>query len=343
MKAIRAGLCVAAMLLLAVPAAAQQPSGKQAAPAQAKVAPAPGGLAALSARIAQIEEQLVDMQVLIGTLESLARSARGRASRPLASPGSGALPGAGLADSGRVQGLETQIRALTFQVEQLRGKIGRLEGAPGRQGALAPGFATQPGAARQATLPPVPSASGGGFRAEVRPSITPGQLAPPGTSSPAPPSQRDAIGGLLRKTPVTPPIAPRSVATQPAANAQQMYDIALNHMLQYDYGAASAAFDDFLKRHPKDVRAPKAQFWLGESYFMRKQYRPAAEAFLKGYQVYARSPRAAHSLLRLAMSLQRLGQKAGACSTFNELRSKYPSAPDTLKQEARAERRKAGC
>ncbi len=343
MTAFRAGLCAAAMMLLALPAVAQQPGGKQAAPAKAKVAPALGKLADLSARIAQIEEQLVDMQVLIGTLESLARSARDGASRPVVSPGSAALRGAGSADGGRVQGLETQIRALTFQIEQLRSKVSRLEAVPGRQGALAPGFATQPGVARQATLPSTPPASGGSFRAEVRPTIAPGQLTPPGTGRPMAPSQRDAIGGLLHKNPGAPPTEPRSVATQPDVDAQQMYDIALNHMLQYDYGAASAAFDDFLKRHPKDTRAPKAQFWLGESYFMRKQYRPAAEAFLKGYQVYARSPRAAHSLLRLAMSLQRLGQKAGACSTFNELRSKYPTAPATLKREARAERRKAGC
>ena len=333
MTAIRAGLGLLALLLVAGPALAQQPGGKPTAPPPiAAPAPKADGLAEVRSRIAQIEEQLVDMQVLIGTLESLARGGRGGGPGPVASAGGRGQPPGVAADGPRVRGLETQVRALTFQVEQLRAKIRQLEGgAPRTQGSAAPG----PG---RPAAPPIPPAAGG-FRAEVRPSAPP---IPPGAAAQQPP--RDAIGGLLQKgTNGSAGAAPRSVATQPGGSAQEMYDTALNHMLQYDYGAARAAFEDFLKRYPRDERAPKAQFWLGESYFMRKQYRPAAEAFLKGYQTYAKSPRAPHSLLRLAMSLQRLGQKAGACATFAELSSKYPAAPTALKQEARAERRKAGC
>ena len=90
-------------------------------------------------------------------------------------------------------------------------------------------------------------------------------------------------------------------------NPKQLYETAYGYLLQRDYGAAEAAFDEFLRRHPNDPLAGNAQYWLGESLYVRGQYRAAAGAFLKGYQTYARSAKAPESLLKLAMSLQRLG------------------------------------
>ena len=71
--------------------------------------------------------------------------------------------------------------------------------------------------------------------------------------------------------------------------------------------------------------------------------RAAAGAFLKGYQTYGKSTKAPETLLKLAVSLQRLGQKNEACSAFNELSSKFPSAPASVKATAQTERQRAGC
>jgi TolA-binding protein len=76
---------------------------------------------------------------------------------------------------------------------------------------------------------------------------------------------------------------------------------------------------------------------------VRGQYRAAAGAFLKGYQSYAHSAKAPESLLKLAMSLQRLGQKDAACSSYGELSSKFPNAPAHVKSSAQVERQRAGC
>jgi TolA-binding protein len=43
------------------------------------------------------------------------------------------------------------------------------------------------------------------------------------------------------------------------------------------------------------------------------------------------------------MSLQRLGQKDAACSSYNELTTKFPSAPTHVKTTAQTERQRAGC
>ena len=71
--------------------------------------------------------------------------------------------------------------------------------------------------------------------------------------------------------------------------------------------------------------------------------RPAAAAYLKGYQDYAKSQKAPESLLKLAMSLQRLGQKDAACSSFTEFATKYPTPPSHIKTLAQNERQRSGC
>ena len=339
-------------LLSIAPAPAQQPAPAQRppplpAPLPKAAAPRDGAQTselALRQRIEQLEEQLVDMQVVVGTLESLARGAPA----PMGAASSGARPNAGAAaalnaaDAGRLDSLETQIQALTAQLENLQEQV---RAVLGRSGAVAPSSSlasaepiAKPGRPGDGAAPP-PGRTGFGA---VK--VSPGSGV-----------QRDDIDQLLT-APAAPPLAGvpaggASAAAAPTVAAlpetdvapKQLYETAYGYLLQRDYGAAEAAFEDFLQRFPSDPLAGNAQYWLGESLYVRGQYRSAAGAFLKGYQTYGRNAKAPESLLRLAMSLQRLGQKDAACSSFNELASKYPSAPPHVKTSAQAERQKAGC
>lgn len=324
-------------------ALAQQPRPPQAPPAAAapKAAPAPArdpapaGDAALRQRIEQLEEQLVDMQVVVGTLESLARGATAPAPGAVRqAPGPGAAIGA--ADAGRLDGIETQIRALAAQLEQVQEQVRALAARPGPlpQAATEPGAAPRPGRPQVDAASPQPERTGFG-------SVT--------VSPDTPKDEIDRILSAPQAPGAGPPGPPVAAAPQPGSpaesdmNPKQLYETAYGYLLQRDYGAAEAAFEDFLRRHPNDPLAGNAQYWLGESLYVRGQYRAAAGAFLKGYQTYGRSAKAPENLLKLAMSLQRLGQKDAACSSYNELATKFPSAPTHVKTTAQTERQRAGC
>jgi tol-pal system protein YbgF len=345
------GGAVLVALLSIAPAPAQQPARPQPMPGPLPKAAAPRDGAqtsdsALRQRIEQLEEQLVDMQVVVGTLESLARGAPA----PMGAAASGGRPNAGAAaalnaaDAGRLDGLETQIQALAAQLENLQEQV---RAVLGRSGAVAPSSSlasaepiAKPGRPGDGAAPPAGRTGFGAVKVS------------PGTGA-----QRDDIDQLLSAPGAGAPAlagvpaggasatAAPTVAALPDADVapKQLYETAYGYLLQRDYGAAEAAFEDFLQRFPNDPLAGNAQYWLGESLYVRGQYRSAAGAFLKGYQTYGRNAKAPESLLRLAMSLQRLGQKDAACSSFNELASKYPSAPPHVKTSAQAERQKAGC
>lgn len=280
------------------------------------------GDAQLRPRVEQLEQQLLDMQVVIGTLESLARNAGAAAPSMSSAPlGSGA-------DSARIDALETQVRALTAQLEQLSDQIRAL----GRgNGALTP--STERGA-----LAAAPSAPSAPITIDATPSLDFGAtVVRQGGGD-------DAIGQMLRED--LPSNGGSQLALAPGfggGDPKQDYEAAYGYLLQQNYPAAERAFEEFLQRYPQDTLAGNAQYWLGESLYVRGQYKAAAGAFLKGYQTYGNSAKAPDSLLKLAMSLEQLGQKDAACSSFDELSSQFPNAPSHVKTRARTERQRVGC
>jgi tol-pal system protein YbgF len=298
--------------------APRQGSGAAANPGQARPAPAQNAEAprtdgALRQRVEQLEEQLTDLQVSIGTLESMRGSGAAAATMRSA-------PGSGGADAVRVDALEQQMRQMSAQIEQLAQQVRALSAGGGGQSAGQPAPGVPPARASVAQVP-----SSGGFGATV---VTPGGGAGSG----------DPIGQIIggAQQPAQP-----AVATD--ASARQVYETGRAQLLQRDYPGAEASFDDFVRRFPNDALAGDAQYWLGESMFVRGQFKGAAAAFLKGYRTYPRSAKAPDSLMMLAISLDRLGQRDDACAAFTELSARFPNAPGYVKNRADSERRRIGC
>lgn len=308
------------------------------------------GTAALTKRVEQLEEQLVDMRVVIGTLESLSRSGSAAAAPALG----GGLSGN---DAARIQGMETQIRALTAQVEQLSRQA---QGSGG--GYVAPAGAVRDmggaGTVPQAAAVPAARSSNygsqdyGARNARMQDAGMQNAGAQDfggfgSTTITTDAGSDDPIGGLLSQGDSQIGFGTQMAATAPlgggGGDPKQLYETAYGYLLQQDYGAAEAAFTEFLKNHPNDQLAGNAQYWLGETHFVRSQYKAAAAAFLKGYESYRQSPKAPDSLLKLAMSLDRLGQRDAACSSFSELTAQFPSAPQHVRERAAAERKRVGC
>ncbi|MBL8565960.1 MAG: tol-pal system protein YbgF [Hyphomicrobiaceae bacterium] len=352
-RSLRCGAFIAglgALVAAAIPAAhadplqlaqaTPPPSASGGAKAKPRAAETSQDAAGLSRRVEQLEEQLVDLQVTIGTLESIARSGGGGGGAGRGGNGGGFSGSA--SDAARIEGMETQLRALSAEVQRLTNQVRQLGGSPGTGREMDRGdagggdrrLAADSDASRTAPRINETIASTGFGSTTVRG------------------AEGDPIGTLLQGAPSAGAPAPgysgreTEVAALPAAGGgspKQDYETAYGYLLKQDYGAAEAAFEDFLQRYPTDPLAGNAQYWLGETHFVRGSYKPAAAAFLKGYQNFAKGNKAPDSLLKLAMSLDRLGQKDAACSSFRELTVKFPSAPVHVKGRADTEMKRLGC
>ena len=151
---------------------------------------------------------------------------------------------------------------------------------------------------------------------------------------------------LARLTP--PPANPNATGTRlatlpPSARPQDEYDLAYGYVLHKDYGLATQAFRDFVRKYPDEKLIPDAQYWLGESLYQQQHYRDAAEAFLAVSTKYEHSGKAPDSLLRLGQSLAAMKKKEAACATLAEVGRKYPRASASVKRSVAQEQKRVHC
>ena len=227
-----------AMASQSVARAAEWPQEIRLAQAAAPGAPAKSqprggdGNGGMQRRIEQLEEQLVDMQVTVGTLESLAR-AGGSGGGPRPSAAGGALFGP--SEAARLEGMETQIRALTAEVQRLSNQVRNNGGSQDRGEA---------GGGSTYAQRPEADQAGQVVRTEQIPSAFGSTVVTPGG---------DPIGTLIDGGREPPPGArvygqDTQIAALPpvsSGSAKQDYETAYGHLLKQDYGAAEIRLRGF--------------------------------------------------------------------------------------------------
>ncbi len=170
--------------------------------------------------------------------------------------------------------------------------------------------------------------------------------APPRPAAPLPTPQQAAPRAAPGPGPVTSSqvaSAPAVAVTLPDAPPKQQYDFAFDFLKRQDYPRAESAMRAFLKAHPKDTLASAAQYWLGETYYVRGDFKQAVAEFNAAYTNYPKGTKAPDSLLKLGMSLARADQAQGACIALGLVKKNYTDAPDTVVKSAQSERTRLKC
>ncbi len=136
---------------------------------------------------------------------------------------------------------------------------------------------------------------------------------------------------------------PPAAGAANTAGADQLYHDAFKLLQDGDYAGAERGFKTFLQRNPQHVLAGNAQYWLGETYYARRDYQNAMTSFAEGYKVYKTSPKGPDNLLKLGVTLAALGRKPDACAVFSRFGQDYPKATDLQKRRVDQERQRNGC
>ena len=98
-----------------------------------------------------------------------------------------------------------------------------------------------------------------------------------------------------------------------------------------------------MKKYPKSDLVGNANYWLGETYYARGKFEQAVGIFADGFTKYKKNSKAPDNLLKLGLSMNKLGRKQDACTAFTSLSSEFPKAAQTLKNRAKAEAKKLSC
>ena len=129
----------------------------------------------------------------------------------------------------------------------------------------------------------------------------------------------------------------------PDGTPKEQYEYALGLLRQADYPMAEKSFRAFIATHGDHEMVANAQYWLGETFYVRKDYTNAAVIFAEGYEKFANSPKAPDNLLKLGLSLANINEQQQACRAFSELERRFTNAPSVIMNRALKERKAIGC
>src|SRR5207245_1999698 len=113
--------------------------------------------------------------------------------------------------------------------------------------------------------------------------------------APAPPAGAPA--------PAPPP--PRPDTLRPDG-AEEAYNAALALFRAREHGQAVLDLLDFIAKYPRHLLAPNAQYWIGEAYYVQRDYRQALVEFQRVIDMAPASPKAADALLKMGLSYTNL-------------------------------------
>ena len=125
-------------------------------------------------------------------------------------------------------------------------------------------------------------------------------------------------------------------------SADSLFKQAQSSYRSRDFSGAVSGFRTFVTKHRQHALADDAQFLLGEAYYAQGNWKQAAQTYLAGYQNFPKSDKRGSNLLKLGMSLNKLGQKKQACSTFAEVNKKFAKQA-SVHNTSLKEMQRAGC
>lgn len=126
-------------------------------------------------------------------------------------------------------------------------------------------------------------------------------------------------------------------------DAAKAYDAAYSYIKMQDYARAEQAFAGFLQNHADHKLAENAQYWYGETFYVRGQFDRAARVFAEAYQKDPKGSKASSNLLKLGMSLVGLDKKDDACIAFQQLQDDFKNGSYSVLNRAQSEMDKIGC
>jgi tol-pal system protein YbgF len=121
----------------------------------------------------------------------------------------------------------------------------------------------------------------------------------------------------------TPQTVARTAASSPEEE-KQAYDTAFQSLKDLRYADAAEDFRGFLSRYPQSEYADNAQYWLGESYYVTRNYELALEAFNGLISNYPQSLKLPDSLLKIGYTHYELKQWDLARAALTQVQDQYP-------------------
>jgi tol-pal system protein YbgF len=138
-------------------------------------------------------------------------------------------------------------------------------------------------------------------------------------------------GATTAKTTIVPPQESfRSELSQGSSDSPDRvrYDRLLTMFRDGDLEGARQGFTGFLSEYPNSSLAPNARFWLGETYYGKKDFQKAIDTYDKVEIDYPSSEKVPAALLKKGYAYLAMKDMKRALSTFKQVVTLYPGSAE---------------
>ena len=111
-----------------------------------------------------------------------------------------------------------------------------------------------------------------------------------------------------------------------AGGEQAMYDMAFNALKGSDYPKAISGFKSFMGAYPSSPLASNAQYWLGEAYYVTREYPSAIAAFQKVTTDWPESRKVPDAMVKIGFTQSALGKNGDARVTLEDVVRRFPGS-----------------
>jgi tol-pal system protein YbgF len=136
-------------------------------------------------------------------------------------------------------------------------------------------------------------------------------------------------------TTIAQPAAQSEMVAANPADEKAAYDQAFQALKELRYADAAESFQTFLDQYPNSEYADNAQYWLGESYYVTRNYDIALKAFQDLMDNYSDSPKVADALLKVGYTHYELQDWEAATAALTQVQEKYPDTTLSRLAESR--------
>jgi tol-pal system protein YbgF len=111
-----------------------------------------------------------------------------------------------------------------------------------------------------------------------------------------------------------------------STRAGDLYKDAYETYQKGDYEGARRKFEAFLKQYPNTELSDNAQFWIGETYYGKKDYEKAILEYEKAIAKYPEGDKVPAALLKQALAFLELGDKTNGRNLLKRVIERYPQS-----------------
>ncbi|MFT4560766.1 MAG: tol-pal system protein YbgF [Gammaproteobacteria bacterium] len=242
----------------------------------------------------------------------------------------------------QIQHLQGEIEEQSYTIDQLR-KVQRdsYVDIDQRLSGVEQGNAGRPdGSDGGVMVPPLRTLS-----ADTRGDVA-GVPAPQSTLHVEVESEQNLSGAMPNEQPPTtespsltpPPSSNPVVPTIDNPDSEVAYNSAFSLLKAGQYDESIAAFSSFLELYPRSHYADNAQYWLGETYYVRREFELAIGEYQKLLKHYPTSMKLSHAMLKIGYSYHELAQTDQARAVLEDLRNRFAGSTAARLAEDRIRR-----